>query len=164
MPERRAPRSGFACVTGEASVRPYPSTRVAPPVISANRSATAEGSAAPPETQALMERRSYLRVRGDSFRAMNSRGTPGTNVGFSWAMASSTRWRSRGLVTRIALPAVAIATFIASIPKEWKKGRAQRIASAPSSSSRYRAPWSAFATTLRWESIAPLETPVVPPV
>ena len=133
-------------------------------MIWANRSATAVGSGAAPEMQAFTERRSNFAASGDSFNALNRRGTPGTNVGFSFEISSNTRCRSRGFGIGTILAAIRIATFIVSIPNEWKYGSGPRSASSPSSNERYAAACIALATMLRCESIAPLEIPVVPPV
>jgi hypothetical protein len=114
----------LACVTGEASVSPYPSKSTAPPVISANRSATAVGKGAAPEMHAFTDRRSNFATSGDSLIALKKRGTPGTNVGFSLSISSITRWRSRGFGIGTSVPARRIATFITNIPKEWKNGSA----------------------------------------
>jgi hypothetical protein len=56
-------------VTGEVSVRPYPSTS-RPPVIFSNFSATATGSGAAPEKHARIEERSYFLDSSDSLMAM----------------------------------------------------------------------------------------------
>ena len=105
-----------------------------------------------------------MAVSGDSLSASNSRGTPGTNVGFSFAISSRTRCRSRGFGIGTIFPAIRTATFIVSIPNEWKNGSGPRSASLPSSSERYAAACIALATMFRCESIAPFEMPVVPPV
>ena len=133
-------------------------------MISANRSATAVGSGAAPEMQAFTERRSNLAASGDSLSASNRRGTPGTKVGFSFDISSRTRCRSRGFGIGTIFPAISTATFIVSIPNEWKNGSGPRSASSPSSRERYAAACIALATMLRCESIAPFEMPVVPPV
>src|SRR3972149_5526965 len=51
IPSFTTPVSGFACVTGEASVSPYPST-ILPPVTFSNSWRTSFGRGAAPETHA----------------------------------------------------------------------------------------------------------------
>jgi hypothetical protein len=69
-----------------------------------------------------------------------------------------------GLGIGTILPPTRIVTFIVIIPNEWKKGSGPRSASLPSSSCSTSFACIAFATRFRCESIAPLLTPVVPPV
>ena len=82
----------------------------------------------------------------------------------SRASSFSTMSRSNRGSSAIFSPA-RIARFIATIPNEWKNGSTQRIASCPSTTSENSdRPWIAFATRFACESIAPFESPVVPPV
>ena len=70
---------------------------------------------------------------------------------------------NRGSIATLSPPR--IARFIATTPNEWKNGRTHRIASWPSTTSENSdRPWIAFATRFACESIAPFESPVVPPV
>ena len=62
-------RIGLQCVTGEASVSPYPSTRF-PPVSSLNFVAVWSMSGADPEMHATIERRSYFGANGELMIAL----------------------------------------------------------------------------------------------
>ena len=115
-PGLRTPLKGFACVTGEHSVSPYPSTTWPPSVTRSNSFATATGSGAAPETQALIDFRSNSGVFGFSLIAIYRRGTPGNNDGSSFWISSNSRWMSRGFGTGISFAALSIVRFIASSP------------------------------------------------
>ena len=96
---------------------------------------------------------------------MYRRGTPGKSDGFSFWITFSvgSSWNC-GISTSFA--ASEIPRFIATvIPYEWKNGMMHMIPSVPSvRPGNHEAPCFTFATRLRWVSIAPLESPVVPPV
>src|SRR5881396_1893400 len=104
---------GLAWVIGDVSVRPYPSTSLAP-VIDSNFSATARGSGAAPERHARIDVRSYFGVSFPSLMAMYSRGTPGNIVGFSFwitfSVGSSWNWGIRTSFAALYTP-----TFIATV-------------------------------------------------
>ena len=164
-PGRPRPSIGFTWVTGEHSVRPYPSTSTAPSLTSANRRATACGNGAAPDTHALTDLRSNFCTSGNSLIATYNRGTPGKNVGFSSCEISRIRWMSRGFGTGTSFAAIRPVRTIASSPYEWKYGIAARTASRPSSIVVSHAQaCRAFAHRFAWDNIAPLAIPVVPPV
>ena len=113
---------------------------------------------------AFTDFRSYFAVSGASFRATNSRGTPGKNDGFSLSSSFSAMWTSnRG--SRTSLPACEIPKFIATSPNEWKNGRMHITPSLPRSKNvMHGATCRMFDEMLKCESIAPFDRPVVPPV
>ncbi len=55
--------------------------------------------------------------------------------------------------------------FMASVPNEWKNGRQTRQPPSPGRTTESQAlACIALATRLRWLSMAPFDSPVVPPV
>jgi hypothetical protein len=122
------------------------------------------GRGAAPEMHALSDARSCFGVRGSSFSAMYMRGTPGNSVGFSFDIALSAMSISN-LGNSTSFAAFVIAKFITSVPNEWKNGRAARMPSSPwRTTFSHAAACRALATRFVWESIAPFDNPVVPPV
>jgi len=113
---------------------------------------------------ALIDFRSYFAMSGASLSATKSRGTPGKNDGRSFDIAlSAIPSSNRGIIT--SFPAWLIPKFIATIPNEWKNGRMHITPSFPRSKPvMHGATCSTLDTMLRWLSIAPLLSPVVPPV
>src|SRR5207245_158987 len=75
------PFRGLQWVTGDASVRPYPSTS-RPPVAASNCFRTSFGRGAAPEMHARIDRRSYFASFGCRRIAMYIVGTPGKRLGF----------------------------------------------------------------------------------
>src|SRR5699024_5544215 len=63
LPLTRLSQIKFACVTGELSVKPYPSTK-RPPVTFSNCCCTSSGKAAEPLIQALTDDKSYFSISG----------------------------------------------------------------------------------------------------
>src|SRR2546428_628015 len=90
------PLSGLQCVTGDASVSPYPSTR-RPPVAASNCFRTSFGSGAAPEMHARIERRSYFARFGLRRIAMYIVGTPGKMPGFALLISLRIWSISRGV-------------------------------------------------------------------
>ena len=102
-------------------------------------------------------------VRGPSFIAMNIRGTPGNNVGFSFAIAlSAISTSNRGNSTSFA--AFIIPKSITSVPNEWKNGSAATSRPPPSHDLEPRDRLARVRDEVQCESIAPFDSPVVPPV
>ena len=90
----------------------------------------------------------------------------GASVTRCRTMASSTALRSRGFGIRTSAAPIATGKVMATvIPNEWKYGSAASCTSLPGSSPGNQAT-SCCTLQLRFRcvSIAPLETPVVPPV
>src|SRR5699024_1686213 len=63
LPFTLSSQTKFACVTGEDSVKPYPSTNL-PPVTRSKFVCTSTGKEAEPLIQALIDDKSYLLILG----------------------------------------------------------------------------------------------------
>ena len=159
------PSIGLTWVGEQVSVRPYPSTSL-PPEIRSKVTWTSSGRGAAPLVQYLIDLRSYLGRSLKLLMAAYIVGTPQKIVGRCLSAAFITAGRSRGLGTRIiAAPRCTPMFMTQVIPKLWKSGSAPISTSRPGFLSGNQASViAACAIRLRCVSMAPLETPVVPPV
>src|SRR5699024_1859866 len=79
----------LACVTGDDSVNPYPSTN-RPPVFCSNCSCISDGKGADPLIQAFIDDKSYLLMSGSFNSPIYIVGAPGNNVGLCLCIVFST--------------------------------------------------------------------------
>src|SRR5699024_11313459 len=79
----------LACVTGDDSVNPYPSTN-RPPVFCSNCSCISDGNGADPLIQAFIDDKSYLLMSGCFNSPIYIVGSPGNNVGLCLWIVFST--------------------------------------------------------------------------
>ena len=89
LPSFRALCMGLTWVTGEASLRPYPSTSL-PPVSSSNRCCTCGGSGADPLMQAWTLLKSTFALSARRLIATYIVGTPWKIVGRDFRMCGTT--------------------------------------------------------------------------
>ena len=165
LPILRRPFSGLACVTGDVSVSPYPST-ILLPVSASKRSSTSGGSGAAPEKQEVTLVRSRFSRPGALTIALNIAGTPGNSVTRYLAMFEIICRMSLGLGISTMAAAMRTGKFIATVrPKTWKNGRQPSMTSLPGrASTNHAATCWTLDDRLRCVRTAAFATPVVPPV
>ncbi len=135
-------------------------------MISRNLRAVSISRGALPLMHARMLVRSYLGVSGWLLMALYSVGTAGKRVARVCCTALRVMGRSRGLGIRTMVAPIRTLRFMATVmPYTWKNGMDARVVSCPSRRSviQQRA-CSQLDTRFPCVSMAPLGTPVVPPV
>ena len=92
-------------------------------------------------------------------------GTPSITVARSWAITLSS-WSRRKRGNRMISKPQAMPTFITPVmPKTWNRGRAPTTFSWPGRAPTAQRPtWRVLVWSAAWLSMAPLGSPVVPPV
>ncbi len=136
------------------------------PVTCCQRSATGFCTAAPPPTTTLSAEKSSWANPGVFSRPLNSVLTPVIVVNFQLPISLTRAGRSRGLViSTLRLPHF-MNDSVEVRQKMWYIGSGAMTISAPSLklTEIHMPVCSRLARMLRWVSIAPLATPVVPPV
>lgn len=83
-----------------------------------------------------------------------------------FVMPATSDWMSRGFATSTSVPAESVAQFMQTVmPKTWKSGmQVSTTSEAYSIFENHALVCCAFTVRLRCVSMAPFETPVVPPV
>ena len=164
LPTLRMPLSGLACVPGEASVSPYPST-TRPLVSFSNSSCVSTASGADPLIHALMESIPYFFTPGNPLRLKYICGTPGKIVGLYRLMALSVSSTSNLALSINDAPTATPTLSTVVNPYTCENGTTHRNRSSPSFASGIQCRiCRVFATMLRWDNATPLAIPVVPPV